>query len=238
MRTLRKSGKHSTLRRRSAQAASAAPRPRVIGLTGGIASGKSTIAAMFAQLGAEVIGADEIAHEVLASRDVCEKLRANWGETVFGNDGLPDREKIAAIVFEEPEKLQELNRWVHPPTRREMKARLDRAVGTDAAPLIVIDAPLLVEADLDTWCDAILFVDAGRSERATRATLDRGWDMKEMEKREAFQKSLVAKRRSANVILDNNGLKDETFSQVKRLFRQWTQSPFLQPTGSGGKEHG
>ena len=94
--------------------------PRVIGLTGGIASGKSTVAAVFAELGAEVIDADAIAHEVLRSPGVSEKLRRDWGEAVIGHDGAPNREAIARIVFDSPAKLSELNALVHPETRREI----------------------------------------------------------------------------------------------------------------------
>lgn len=214
------------------------PRARVIGITGGVAAGKSTIARMLASLGAEVIDADEIAHAVLASPRVRERLRANWGEAVFDSHGLPDREKIAAAVFRKPKKLEELNGWVHPPTRREMRARLDRALQTDTTPLVVIDAPLLVEAKLDRWCDTIAFVAAPRSTRAERAGRSRGWDPAEIERREASQNSLHAKRRSADVVIGNYGSTEETFAQVKRLYQQWTQGLGEPFKSSGGKKHG
>jgi dephospho-CoA kinase len=194
--------------------------PKVIGLTGGIASGKSSVAAMFAALGAAVIDADAIAREVLRLPEVAVKLRKSWGHETF-HDGRPDRARIAETAFRDPAKLKELTSWVHPPTLREMRAQLDRALEDRGVPLIVIDAPLLIEADLAPWCDAVVFVDAADPLRLARARADRGWSDDEVLRREAAQAPLAEKRARASVVLDNNGSVEEARAAVAQLFRQW-----------------
>ncbi len=195
-------------------------RPKVIGLTGGIASGKSAVAAMFAKLGAAVIDADAIAREVLRSPEVAEKLRKTWGHEMF-HAGQPDRERIAQIAFRDPARLKELTDWVHPPTLREMRAQLDRAFEDRGVPLIILDAPLLIEADLAAWCDAVVFVDAADPLRRARARADRGWSDDEVLRREAVQAPLAEKRARASAVLDNNGSAEDTRAAVAQLFRQW-----------------
>ena len=214
--------------------------PKVIGLVGGVASGKSTVAALFAQLGAEVIDADAIARDVLESADVRENMRRAWGPSVFDGEGRPDRARVADLVFRDPDKRRELNAWVHPAVRAEMRARLDRSLRGRAAPLIVIDAPLLLEADLEAWCDAIVFVDADPARRAERAAA-RGWLAEEVARRESAQAPLDEKRARADLVIQNNGSVEETLLQVKRLFRQWTtcsQSHKSRPEPSEGENHG
>ena len=205
-------------------AAPAESRPRVIGLTGGIAAGKSTVASMFAELGAEVIDADAIAHEVLRQPEIIEKIRSKWGNEIVAPDGSPDRARIAEAVFNAPEKLRGLNECVHPPTLKQMRVQLDCARNGGDAPLIVIDAPLLLEAEIESWCDAILFVEADAEQRSARAKAARGWSRKELSQREARQASMEEKRCRADACINNNSSLDETRSQVSRFFREWTQS--------------
>jgi len=199
---------------------SAFRKPKVLGLTGGIASGKSTVAGMFARLGAAVIDADAIAREALGSPEVSEKLRKNWGKELF--DGKrPNRARVAVVAFGDPEKLRELTDWVHPPVIREMRAQLRRARASRRVPLIVLDAPLLIEADLAPWCDAVVFVDAARALRAERARSARGWPEREIRRRESAQAPLAEKRRRADARIDNNGSEEKTRASVSRLFRRW-----------------
>jgi len=213
-----------TDRKSATVSAAAESSPMVIGLTGGIAAGKSTVARMFAELGAEVIDADAIAHEALRLPEMVKKLRAEWGDEVVGRDGVLDRAGIAEMVFRDPEKLRRLNEWVHPRTLTEMRVRLEQLISDCNTPLIVIDAPLLVEAEIENWCDAILFVATDEERRAARAGATRAWSGDELARREGAQVSLEEKRRRAAAIIDNNQSTDETRSQVRRLFRKWTQS--------------
>ncbi len=200
-----------------------AGRPNVIGLTGGIAAGKSTVGRMFKRLGAEVINADEIARSVLESPEICRKLRRHWGDAFFDRSGRPDRARIAQRAFSEPARLRELNAWVHPPTIKEMQRRVEGALQARAAPLIVIDAPLLMEAELGKWCDALMFVDADLPRRVARVEATRGWREEEIARREAVQAPLDEKRRRADAVVDNNGSEEKTFAQVKRLFTRWNR---------------
>ncbi len=195
--------------------------PAVIGLVGGIASGKSTVARLFERLGAVVIDADAIAKEMLRTPAVAEAVRREWGEALFGADGFPDRARIGRLVFGDAEKLKKLIGWIHPPILREMRAQLDRALADAAVPLIVIDAPLLLEGETHSWCDALLFVEAGPEARARRATSVRGWEPGELARREAHQVPLAQKRRRADAVVRNDGEESETFEQVQSLFQEW-----------------
>jgi len=216
------------------------PVPKVIGLAGGIASGKSTVAAMFAELGAEVIDADAVAHEVLRSPGVCETLRRDWGEAVIGHDGAPNREAIARIVFDSPARLSELNDLVHPETKKEIRSRLKHTLRSPRATLVIIDAPLLIETQLRSQCDAVLFVEADGDRRAERATAMRAWPDGELARREAAQASIEDKRKCADMTINNNGSPEETRAQVAALYRTWARdlNPSSQEKPSGGKDNG
>jgi len=194
----------------------------VIGITGGVASGKSTVSRMFADLGAEIIDADAIVQELLDSPEIIARLRAEWGDGFLDTEGRPDRWKIAERVFQEPERLKEWTGWVLPPVREKMRKLLDSALQNSGNSVIILDAPLLLEAGIESWCDAILFVDANPSLRAERARASRGWPEDEVKRRESLQSPLDAKHRRADVVVSNNGPREETFRQVERLFRQWT----------------
>lgn len=223
------------------QRASPARRPRVIGLAGGVASGKSTVARMFQELGALVIDADAIAHTVLESAPVTEMIRRHWGAEFVSADGRPDRRKIGDVVFRQPARLAELNGWVHPAVREKMKIAMEKGLQDSGISFIIIDAPLLVEAELDAWCDDVLFIEASPSQRNERARARRGWPNQEVERRESTQASLTEKRRRATAVIVNSGSQEETFAQVRRLVQDWMQvSPSNKPQHhlSGGKSNG
>jgi len=200
----------------------ARPRSVVLGLTGGVASGKSTVATMLEDLGATVIDADRLAHEALELPKVQRWLRARWGGEVFDRHGRPDRARIGQIVFADPDALGKLTRLVHPPVIRKIRTLLRETMKKRRCPMVVIDAPLLIEADLDRWCDAVVFIDAARARRAARARSARGWSAAELARREALQRPLDEKRRRALYVLDNNGGRRQLRAAVKRLFHQVT----------------
>ena len=199
-------------------------KPLVVGLTGGVAAGKSTVAAIFARLGARIIDADAIAHRVLDSHEMRDRLRGEFGDEALNDEGRPDRKKIGEIVFGDPDALRRLTALVHPLTIEEMRSQL-RAAVRDKAPLVVIDAPLLIEADLDDWCDRILFVETDPERRTARAAGSRDWADDELHRREQSQKSLDEKRKLADAVIDNNGPREETLAQVERLYREWAAPP-------------
>ena len=199
-------------------------KPLVVGLAGGSAAGKSAVAAILRDLGAIVLDADRIAHEVLRSPEVVSEIRNAWTEDVFDAAGRPNRGRIARLVFDRPEKLKQLNDWIHPRVRRIVRHELDEALRAADAPLIVIDAPLLIEGKLDAWCDRILFVEAAPDVRAARARRERDWDDEELARREARQEPLERKRRAADAVVENNGRLDDLRAQVERQITELLHS--------------
>ena len=159
---------------------------RVIGLLGGVASGKSMVAAQLARLGAGVLDADRAGHEALRLPQVEAAARQRWGDAVFGPDGHVDRARLKTIVFADPpagpperKYLEELS---HPEIRRllEQQAAAMEAAGVKVA---VLDAPLILEAGWDRLCEKLVFVDAPPEVRLARA-LGRGWTEEEFAARQ------------------------------------------------------
>ncbi len=193
-----------------------------IGLIGGVASGKSTVAEMFADLGAVVLNADRTAHDVLNQPAVCEALVARWGAGIMGPEGLIDRAAVAKLVFGNSAEAEEERRYlesvVHPLARVAVENRRER-LGKAGQEVFVIDAPLLLEAGWDSTCDVILLVDTPDERRAQNAAR-RGWPPDELERREEAQMPLATKRHRADVTIDNSGSLQETREQVQIFWRE------------------
>ena len=193
---------------------------RVIGILGGVAGGKSMVARQLERLGAGVLDADRAGHEVLRRPDVEAAARRRWGEEIFGPDGRIDRGRLAQIVFADSSggsrERKYLEQLTHPQIGRllQQQARRMAADGTTAA---VLDAPLLLEAGWDRFCDTLLFVDAPRRRRLDRA-LARGWSEEDFVVREGVQESLDSKRTRADVVVDNSGSPEQTLAQVERFW--------------------
>jgi dephospho-CoA kinase len=190
---------------------------KVLGLSGGIASGKTTVARMFESLGAAVISADEIAHETLKRPSVRRQIRRRWGRGVFRPDGSVDRKRLGAVVFNSPAEVRALEAITHPPILREIKGRMRAFSAGGKVPLIVLDAPLLNEARLDRLCHAQVFVTAKKASRVRRAGRERRWSRGELARRESRQMPLAEKRRRADFIIDNSGTRAATRAQVRRV---------------------
>ena len=196
--------------------------PKVVGLVGGVAAGKSTVAAMLAETGAAVVDADRLGHEVLEDAEVREALRARWGDVVFDAQERVDRRQVAEIVFGDDEARQFLNGLVHPRIRRRMRQQMDALCGRSDVKLIVLDAVLLIEAGLNDWCDAVVIVEADRKQRDARARDARGWTAQERDVREAAQMPPERKRSMSDFVINNDGTEDETRRQVCKLYRELT----------------
>jgi dephospho-CoA kinase len=194
---------------------------KIIGLLGGVASGKSMVAEQLASCGAAVLNADKIAHEVLQQPNIVTAVRECWGNAVFSADGRIDRSRLAEIVFApSPEGAKNrtcLERLTHPEIIRIMREQLDVLAQT-AVKAVVLDAPLLQEAGLDELCDKLIFVDARPEVRLQRA-ISRGWRKEDFTAREGAQESLDFKRMHADVVIDNSGSPEQTQTQVKRLWQ-------------------
>ncbi len=194
---------------------------RIIGITGGVASGKSTVARQFAQLGAGVLDADQAGREALRLPQVEAAARRRWGETVFTPDGRIDRTRLAGVVFAPgPEAQRERNyleQLTHPEIAGLVRQQAD-ALAAAGVKIAVLDAPLLVEAGWDDWCEKTVFVEAPPEERLRRA-MARGWTKEDFAAREGAQESLDYKRAHADVIIDNAGPPERTQAQVEQF---WT----------------
>lgn len=181
---------------------------KTIGLIGGVASGKSLVAQMFVELGAGLLDADRAGHEVLsADPAVREPLLAHFGPAILAADGTFDRSAIAALVFGASEaaaaNLEFLESVLHPRIG-QLLAERQAAFAAAGQIAVILDAPLLLEANWRPLCDLVVFVDADRDIRLARA-LSRGWSAEEFARREAAQWPVERKRAAADVILPNNG---------------------------------
>ncbi len=196
----------------------------VVGLVGGIASGKSKVADMFASLGAAVIDADRLGHDILQLPLIARQLTRQFGPSILDDAGGINRHELGKLVFgnapESAQRLKKLEELLHPQIYAEAIRELKRLLASATRPsAIIIDAPLLLEAEWAPLCDLILFVDTPVEVRRGRAAL-RGWSPEHFDSREQTQWSLDAKRRAATHIID--GTADDTClrSTITRLLRE------------------
>lgn len=188
----------------------------IIGIVGGIGSGKSTVAQVFASLGCVVSDSDASVREILGEPTIKRELAALWGDRVIASDGSIDRSRIAQIVFESPIERRKLEGLIHPLVHERRRALIRRAREQGAAG-VIIDAPLLFEAGVDNECDAIVFVDVPREIRLARVKSARGWDDSELDRREKAQMGLEHKRKQSDYVVSNTGLPDELHGRVARV---------------------
>jgi len=212
------------------------PGPPVIGLVGGVASGKSFVARCLEDLGAVRLDADGAGHEVLKMPEVEELARRRWGEPIFSPDGRIVRKALAAIVFQPTEEgrreLSYLEQITHPRIgerlRNQAAVARARPAAAGAAPTaaggvsrvraLILDAPVLLEAGWDTLCDLVVYVDAPEQVRLERAQA-RGWTEEEFRRREGAQVALAEKRARADFVVDNSGTAENTKSEVDRFWK-------------------
>jgi dephospho-CoA kinase len=191
--------------------------PVIVGLLGGVAAGKSTVARLLAARGARVIDADRIAHEVLSSEEVRPEIVARFGREVLDGDGRPDRERIAGIAFADPVALSALESILHPAVRRRI---LEEVAAATDAPAVVLDAPLLLEKGLAAMADVLVFVAASDRTRRERAEERRRWSREELELRESRQAPLAGKRAAAHHVVVNDGSLAELEERVSALWAE------------------
>lgn len=198
-------------------------KPRIIGLLGGVASGKSLVAGYLAELGAGKLDADRAGHEVLKLPEVEAAIRTRWGDAVFGDDGRVVRSAVAKIVFaptdEGRRELAFLESITHPRIGERLKAEAERLAAAGSR-VLVLDAPVMLKAGWDALCDAIVFVDAPPNVRLQRA-LERGWTAAEFTAREQAQETPDVKRKRADFVVDNGGPAEATRAQVVDLWRKF-----------------
>jgi dephospho-CoA kinase len=196
----------------------------IIGIIGGIASGKSTVAREFGKLGCAVISADAIAHEVLQEKSVREEIAGLFGPEVLKPGGEVDRTRLARFVFSDEEKLAALNKVIHPRVLERTEKLMAQYNHCAHAQAIVLDMPLLVEVGWANRCDRLIFVKCDRKRRAERAKQAGLLDEQEIKIRENFQISLDKKAKLADNTIDNNSDFLTLVRQIKDIFSDIARS--------------
>jgi dephospho-CoA kinase len=194
----------------------------VVGLTGGIGSGKSTVAAMLAERGAVVIDADRLAREAVAvGSPGHDAVVGRFGPEVVAEDGSLDRGALAALVFDDPPALADLNALVHPLVRAAIADRLHELSGSDA--VVVLEIPLLVESGLSYGASTVIVVDCPEEVALRRLVEGRGMDEADARRRMAAQVSRADRRVAADVVVDNTGSVADLETQVEGVWAALTQ---------------
>jgi dephospho-CoA kinase len=191
----------------------------VLGLVGQVCAGKGTVAAAFRRRGARVFDADRAVHALYGQEDVQADVRRVFGPGVFDAGGRVDRRKLAALVFERPERLGELTDILFPRVGadvRAARAEFERS----ADPALVLDAPTLFEAGRSGDCDWIVFV-AAPSERRAQWAAVRGWPPGEIARRERCLLDENEKRSRCHAVVENRGSLEDLDRRVGELWRGW-----------------
>lgn len=193
----------------------------VIGVTGGFGTGKTTVARMFARLGAHVIDADRIVHRLLKlSTPVGKTLVSTFGREILRNDGSIDRQRLARKAFASGRSLTQLNRIIHPVVTRKIKQSIKRIKERDPDSVVVVDAPLLFEADLAKDLDRIVVVAADFSRQLRRLTRERKITPGDIRLRISKQMKLKEKVGLADYVVDNNSTLEHTEAQVRQIWEE------------------
>jgi dephospho-CoA kinase len=193
----------------------------IIGLTGGIASGKSTVARMLLELGIPVIDADQIAREVVEiGEEAYLQIVEKFGEEILKDDKTIDRAKLGAIVFNDERKRKLLNSIVHPAVRKKMLEQKEQYV-KKGEKTIVLDIPLLFESNLTHLVDKIVVVYVEDYIQLERLMTRNGFSKEEAEARIKAQMPLKEKAAKADAVIDNNGTMEQTKEQLLNILKQW-----------------
>jgi dephospho-CoA kinase len=192
----------------------------IIGLCGGIGAGKSLVAHEFRRLGGLLIDSDELNHQVLRRTEVSRTLREWWGDEILGENGAPDRRRIARIIFGDPEQRRRLESLVHPLIAALREDMIRVGTRDPKVRAIILDSPLLLESNLDGLCDAVVFVEASEPQRLRRLERARGWDVQELRRRERWQMPLAEKRSRSQYVIRNEGTIEQLCSQAEDVFER------------------
>ena len=192
----------------------------VIGLTGGIASGKSTVSQMISELGATVIDADKVGHEVFRPHsDAWWDLVATFGSGILGQDEEIDRGKIADIVFDDPKALEQLNRIMHPLMYRVVEQRIE-ALRRQQVEVVVLEAALLIEANWTDLIDQVWVTVAPESDVIDRLRSQKGFTEEQARARINSQMSIAERSKCADVVIENDSDLDTLRGRVEGLWRK------------------
>jgi transcription termination factor Rho len=208
----------------------------VVGITGGIGSGKTTVTGMLRELGAAVIDADKIAASLLEESEIRDNIVAEFGKDVLDTKGRVNPASLAQAAFQSRQSVERLNKIIHPPilariegqiaqigkvepkTEDRENASSRRSSANRVSGVVVMDAPLLYETGLTGICDYTVFVDADNEARLARLKQSRNWDETELARRESLQEDMDKKRKEADFVINNNSDLAETQDQVGELW--------------------
>jgi dephospho-CoA kinase len=197
-------------------------RPKaVIGLVGGIGSGKSRVASLLREKGGRVIAGDDLGHEALRQAVIRDAVTNHWGKELLEANGQINRRRLATIVFADVEQRRALEAIVHPWIKQRMRDEVANAQNDTGVRFVVVDAAILLEAGWNDLCDRLVFVDAPAEVRRRRIAEQRGWTAQEVEARERAQLPLTAKAVRADYTLHNAGSLESLTRQVDALLQVW-----------------
>ena len=192
---------------------------RIIGITGGIASGKSTVTEFLRQQGYQVIDADQVVHELQEPGGrLYQALLSTFGPAILQEDGRLDRPKLGAMIFGNPELLAQSSQIQNQIIREDLAGRRDLLAETED--IFFMDLPLLFELQYEDWFDQIWLVDVTEETQLSRLMSRNALSQEEAEKRIAAQLSLREKRKRADVLIDNNGSLEETRQQIREALQK------------------
>ncbi|MFT4232364.1 MAG: dephospho-CoA kinase [Leucobacter sp.] len=198
---------------------------KLIGLTGGIASGKSTIGGRLERLGAVRIDADQLARDAVApGSEGLARVVERFGPGVLLPDGALDRPALGGLVFGDPAALADLNAIVHPEVRRLFDERLAEALAADAEAVVVYEVPLLAESSVGLDCDLVVVAEAPLEQRVDRMVRLRGMSERDARNRIANQAGDAERRAIADAIIDTSGAEADTLAQVDALWCRITSA--------------
>ncbi|MCL6570323.1 MAG: dephospho-CoA kinase [Bacillus sp. (in: Bacteria)] len=193
----------------------------VIGLTGGIASGKSTVSTMFKNLNITVVDADiEARLAVMKGETAYYKIIAEFGKEILLENEEIDRQKLGSIIFHQAEKRQRLNEIVHPEVRKRMRGKMEESKRNNEE-VVVLDIPLLFESKLTFMADKTILVYVDNETQLKRLMERNNFTTIEAEARIHSQMPMSEKVKLADAVIDNNGLVADTFSQLIEVLRNW-----------------
>jgi len=197
----------------------------IIGLTGGIASGKDTVAVMFKKFGAEIIDADKIANDLINAGingdNIPARIVGFFGKDILNNSGRINKKKLADIVFKDRKKLERLNRIMHPEIIRMLKSKITSATPrNDEDNVIIINAALIVEAEATSLVDKLIIVSVSMENQIARLRARSSLTREEACRRINAQLSIKEKEKFADFVIDNNNEVEETEKQVKKIWKE------------------
>ncbi len=193
----------------------------LVGLTGGIASGKSTVTHFFKTQGAHVVDADQICHAlILSGNKAHQKIVTTFGKQILDANGEINRGKLGHIIFQDTKKRETLNTILHPLVFKQLKKEQDRLRSAHPQGVLIFDAPLLIESKAHQWMDWVILVYVDLETQRARLMQERSFTEREARLRIAAQMPLEEKRAFADEIIDNCKSFDEIQSEVSAIYQR------------------